>query len=93
MDPCCVGQCCGPGSYCCQNAGPHTHEEEERGTAFRDPADPATWVAAKLEASWHGERLTAFGELELAVKATDDDRVKRAFAAWKREGKKEDGTR
>lgn len=24
---CCVGECCGPGSYCCVNAGPHEHEE------------------------------------------------------------------
>lgn len=28
---CCVGQCCGPGSYCCQNAGPHDHESEKGG--------------------------------------------------------------
>lgn len=27
--PCCVGECCAPGSYCCQNAGPHDHEPAE----------------------------------------------------------------
>ncbi len=26
--PCCTnGDCCGPGSYCCANTGPHTHSE------------------------------------------------------------------
>lgn len=24
-DHCCIGECCGPGSWCCQNAGPHSH--------------------------------------------------------------------
>lgn len=27
--PCCTGgDCCGPGSYCCANTGPHNHDEE-----------------------------------------------------------------
>jgi hypothetical protein len=25
---CCVNDCCGPGSYCCSNASPHTHDEQ-----------------------------------------------------------------
>ena len=24
---CCNDDCCGPGSYCCQHANPHTHDE------------------------------------------------------------------
>ena len=24
---CCRGECCGPGSWCCNRAGPHDHEE------------------------------------------------------------------
>ena len=27
---CCTApECCGPGSYCCAHAGPHTHPEEQ----------------------------------------------------------------
>lgn len=25
---CCSGECCGPGSHCCVNAGPHEHEAD-----------------------------------------------------------------
>lgn len=24
---CCRGECCGPGSWCCANAGEHKHED------------------------------------------------------------------
>ena len=36
---CCKGECCGPGSYCCQHAGPHTHEEDA--TPHDDEAPPS----------------------------------------------------
>jgi len=26
---CCIDDCCGPGSYCCRHANPHTHDEED----------------------------------------------------------------
>lgn len=26
-DYCCLDGCCGPGSWCCRRARPHTHEE------------------------------------------------------------------
>ena len=42
--PCCTGgDCCGPGSYCCANTGPHTHDDlapyymELRDTASNAP--------------------------------------------------------
>lgn len=28
MHCCTNGDCCGPGSWCCAHAGPHSHEEE-----------------------------------------------------------------
>lgn len=28
MDYCCRGECCGPGSWCCEHAGPHTHDDD-----------------------------------------------------------------
>ena len=27
MIVCCTNDCCGPGSYCCAHANPHTHED------------------------------------------------------------------
>lgn len=29
MTCCTGGDCCGPGSYCCANTGPHEHHEED----------------------------------------------------------------
>lgn len=29
MTCCTGGDCCGPGSYCCANTGPHNHEAED----------------------------------------------------------------
>lgn len=35
--PCCTGTCCGPGSYCCANAGPHDHDDEPAHTEQEPP--------------------------------------------------------
>jgi hypothetical protein len=29
-DYCCLDDCCGPGSWCCQRANPHTHTSDDR---------------------------------------------------------------
>lgn len=26
---CCLDGCCGPGSWCCKHANPHTHEDDD----------------------------------------------------------------
>ena len=57
---CCVDNCCGPGSYCCQHTAPHTHnrgirvlvEDEEFGEDFHVRASIGAVIAGLRDAAW-----------------------------------------
>lgn len=50
-DWCCRGECCGPGSWCCQRSGLHYHEDVEppQWVGRPQPSLPASeWVSAEI---------------------------------------------
>lgn len=59
---CCTNDCCGPGSYCCARAKPHTHD-----TTAKEPDYVALAAAKALGASliyyWDVEQCEACGSV------------------------------
>lgn len=50
MTCCTGGDCCGPGSYCCANTGPHTHENDCSGCGGQYPKD--RWPGDQYDGHW-----------------------------------------
>ena len=73
---CCKGQCCGPGSYCCQHAGPHSHDDKSASASGEDvtaaeldeverldkAATPGPWWRGDTEEHDHGDGDTLYAE-------------------------------
>lgn len=55
---CCVGECCGAGSYCCARAGEHNHENEDLRDALygvceaEEPPCFGCWQANSVAQEW-----------------------------------------
>ena len=81
---CCKGQCCGPGSYCCQHAGPHSHDDKSASASGEDvtaaephpAATPAEREMVRITNEWRarGCEIRAASAALVALGQADDRR-------------------